>query len=156
MKTSPFSCLSILWYRLLYFFLMISLVCFCKKADAQNRDETAIRKILEDQTIAWNNDSIEEFMNGYWQSDSLMFIGKNGMKYGYNATLENYKKSYPDTAARGKLYFDILHVKRLSKQYYFVTGKWNLIRSVGNLEGYFTLLFQKIKNNWVIIADHST
>ncbi|MEJ7678891.1 MAG: hypothetical protein WKG06_13750 [Segetibacter sp.] len=95
-------------------------------------------------------------MKGYWKSDSLMFVGKNGVKYGYETTLENYKKSYPDTTARGKLYFDLLQVKKLSKEYYHVTGQWKLIRSIGNLEGYFTLLFRKIKNNWVIIYDHSS
>lgn len=155
MKTSPFSCPPIIWYKPLCFFLMVLMAGCSEKAYAQNGDETAIRKILEEQTIAWNNGSIEDFMKGYWQNDSLMFVGKNGVKYGYSSTLDNYKKSYPDTAARGKLYFDILQVKRLSKEYYYVTGRWQLIRSIGNLEGYFTLLFKKIKNNWVIIADHS-
>ena len=125
------------------------------KLFAQNKDEAAIRKVLEDQTNSWNSGSIEDFMKGYWDSDSLMFIGRRGVKYGYSSTLENYKKSYPDTAARGKLFFNILEVRRLSKVYYYVTGKWQLDRSIGDLEGYFTLLFKKIKNRWVIIADHS-
>jgi hypothetical protein len=122
---------------------------------AQDADETAIRKILDDQTIAWNNGNIEDFMKGYWHSDSLTFVGRNGLKYGYTSALENYKKSYPDTAARGKLSFDILQIKRLSRAYYYVTGKWQLNRSIGDVDGYFTLLFHKIKNNWVIISDHS-
>ncbi len=155
MKTSTCKFDTNFAFKLLYFFLIVLIVGLPQKLNAQDGDETAIRKILEDQTIAWNNDSIEDFMKGYWKSDSLMFVGKNGVKYGYNSTLENYKKSYPDTTARGKLYFDILQMKRLSKQYYYVTGKWQLMRSIGDLEGYFTLLFKKIKNNWVIISDHS-
>lgn len=140
-------------FKTFYFLLFISISP--ASLHAQEKDKAVIKKILEDQTVAWNNGSIEEFMKGYWQSDSLVFVGKNGLKYGYNATLENYKKSYPDTAARGKLYFDLLQVKRLSKQYFYVTGRWQLLRSIGNLEGYFTLLFRKIKNEWVIISDHS-
>lgn len=155
MKTSPSHCPGILQYKLLYFFLLLLIAGLPETLQAQNADETAIRKLLEDQTTAWNNGSIEDFMKGYWQSDSLMFVGKNGVKYGYEATLENYKKSYPDTTARGKLYFEVLQVKRLSKQYYNVTGKWQLLRSIGDLEGFFTLLFRKINNNWVIIYDHS-
>ena len=140
------------------FFIVLIIVCVNAlplKLFAQNKDEAAIRKVLEDQTNSWNSGSIEDFMKGYWDSDSLMFIGRKGVKYGYSSTLENYKKSYPDTAARGKLFFNILEIRRLSKVYYYVTGKWQLNRSIGDLEGYFTLLFKKIKNRWVIIADHS-
>lgn len=143
-------------HRLMHFFLFILVAALPTQLSAQSADETAIRKLLEDQTIAWNNGSIEDFMKGYWQNDSLMFIGKNGVKYGYETTLENYQKNYPDTIARGKLYFDLFQVKKLSKEYYYVIGKWQLIRSIGDLEGHFTLLFRKIKKNWVIVSDHSS
>ena len=95
-------------------------------------------------------------MGTYWQSDSLMFIGKSGVTYGWQNTLNNYKKGYPDTAAMGKLQFDILEVKRLSVMYFFVVGKWHLTRSIGDVGGHFTLLFKKVKNKWVIVADHSS
>ena len=136
-------------------FIIAIIVTSSVKVHAQHADEATIRKILDDQTKSWNNGSIEDFMKGYWDSDSLMFVGRNGLRYGYNSTLENYKKSYPDTAARGKLYFNILELRKLAKIYYYVTGKWQLHRSIGDLEGYFTLLFRKIKNRWVIVADHS-
>jgi ketosteroid isomerase-like protein len=123
---------------------------------AQSADETAIRQLLADQTRAWNSGNIDAFMHGYWQSDSLMFIGKKGPQYGYNTTLENYKKGYPDTTSMGKLHFDLLQLKKLSWEYYFVLGKWDLQRTIGNLGGYFTLLFRKIKNRWVIICDHTS
>jgi ketosteroid isomerase-like protein len=123
---------------------------------SQSKDETAIRQLLNEQTAAWNHGDINGFMKGYWQSDSLMFIGKSGITYGWQKTLDNYKKGYPDTTAMGKLNFEILEVKRLSFQYFFITGKWHLQRSIGNLDGAFTLLFKKIKNNWLIIKDHSS
>ena len=126
------------------------------EAIAQSRDETTIRQLLDEQTVAWNRGNIEDFMKGYWKSDSLMFIGKSSITYGWNNTLNNYKKGYPDSTAMGKLAFTIITVKQLSFQYFHVTGKWNLKRSIGDLSGYFTLLFKKIKNAWVIIADHST
>jgi ketosteroid isomerase-like protein len=122
----------------------------------QTSDEKAIRQVIRMQSEAWNKGSIEEYMKGYWQSDSLTFIGKSGPKYGYKTTLENYRKGYPDTAAMGKLKLDLLQMKKLSGEYYYVTGKWNLQRSIGDLQGYFTLLFKKIRNKWVIISDHSS
>ncbi len=125
-------------------------------ASAQSKDELIVRNVLETQRLAWNEGNVEKFMEGYWKSDSLMFIGKSGVTYGWQKTLDNYKKGYPDTAAMGKLKFDILEVKRLSVMYFFVVGKWHLTRSIGDVEGHFTLLFKKIKNTWVIVADHSS
>ena len=125
-------------------------------SSAQNKDEQAIRSILAEQTIQWNKGNIESFMKGYWKSDSLLFVGKNGPKYGYQTTLENYKKNYPDTVIMGKLNYDILRVQPLSANTYFVLGKFMLIRSIGNVSGYYTLLFRKMKGQWVIIADHSS
>jgi ketosteroid isomerase-like protein len=138
------------------FYLLVIFFAITATALAQAKDELIIRNILEEQRLAWNAGNINRFMDTYWQSDSLMFIGKSGITYGWQKTMDNYKKGYPDTAAMGKLDFDILEVKRLSVLYFFVVGKWHLTRSIGNVGGHFTLLFKKIKNKWVIVADHSS
>ena len=77
---------------------------------AQPKNELAIRNILATQTAAWNRGEIDNFMNGYWENDSLMFIGKSGVTYGWTNTLNNYKKGYPDTAAMGKLVFTLKNI----------------------------------------------
>ena len=136
--------------------LIISFLAISLVSCSQSKDEEQIRSILATQTAAWNRGDIENFMKGYWDHDSLMFIGKSGVTYGYKNTLENYKKSYPDLAAMGKLTFTLIQVKKLSNEFYHVTGKWHLERTVGNLSGHYTLLFQKIKGQWVIISDHSS
>jgi hypothetical protein len=138
------------------YILTIFLMCFFFLAKAQSQDDLAIRKVLDEQTSAWNSGRIESFMKGYWESDSLMFIGKSGVTYGYTKTLENYKKGYPDTAAMGKLTFTLIQVKRLSDEYFHVTGKWHLKRSIGDVGGHYTLLFRKINGSWVIISDHTS
>jgi len=140
--------------KILSVFIIVMLFCF--SASAQSKDEQAIRTLIEEQRLAWNTGDKEKFMQTYWQSDSLMFIGKSGVTYGWQKTLDNYKKGYPDTEAMGKLDFDLLEVKRLSVMYFFVVGKWHLTRSIGNVGGHFTLLFKRIKNKWVIVADHSS
>ena len=137
-------------------FVLMFLVALPASSIAQNSDEIAIRKVLDKQTKGWNSGNIEAYMQGYWESDSLVFIGKSGPKHGYKTTLQNYRKSYPDTTSMGKLNFELLQLKRLSPEYYHITGKWKLQRSIGNLEGFFTLLFRKVANNWVIILDHSS
>jgi ketosteroid isomerase-like protein len=123
---------------------------------AQQTPETAIRQLMQQQTDAWNKGNIPVFMQTYWQSDSLLFIGKNGITQGWQATLDRYKKSYPDTAAMGQLHFNLLEFKQLTPELYFLVGQWHLQRSVGNLQGHFTLLIRKINGDWKIIADHSS
>lgn len=131
-------------------------VCCTLLVSAQQEETAQIERLLTTQTEAWNRGDLEGFMRTYWKSDSLMFIGKNGVKRGWQATLDNYKKGYPDTTAMGKLSFDILVVKKLSPEYYFVVGKWMLARTIGDLSGHYNLLLRKIGGRWVIVADHSS
>lgn len=136
------------------FICILILVSFA--VSGQPKDEKEIRAVLTKQTESWNKGNIETFMQTYWHSDSLLFIGKNGIKWGWQTTLDNYKKGYPDTTAMGKLDFDILVVKKLSAEYYYIVGKWHLQRTIGDLSGHYDLLFRKIKGKWMIIADHSS
>ena len=136
--------------------LILALLCSALKVAGQSTDEQAIRNLMNEQTIAWNKGDIPGFMKGYWQNDSLMFVGKNGITYGWSNTLEHYKKGYPDTAAMGKLNFHIIAVQVLSKEYAEVTGQWQLKRTAGDLSGYYTLLFRKIGGQWLIISDHTS
>lgn len=136
--------------------LLIFLFSIVNATFSQDKEEMAVRNLLANQAADWNNGDIPAFMKTYWNSDSLMFIGKNGVTYGWQQTLDNYKKNYPDTSAMGQLKFDLFEVKRISPMYFFVVGKWYLTRTIGNIGGTFTLLFQKIKDRWVIVADHSS
>ena len=133
------------------FFLFLSLTAL-----SQSNDEKEVRKILNTQNDAWNRGDVDAFMVGYWESDSLMFIGSSGITYGYQNTLANYKKRYPDTAAMGKLTFTLIQIRQLSAEYIHVTGKWHLKRTVGDISGHFTLVFRKIAGKWLIISDHSS
>lgn len=136
--------------------LLIILFLASNSVFSQSKEEKDIRAVMTKQTESWNKGDLESFMQTYWHSDSLMFIGKNGIKWGWQTTLDNYKKGYPDTAAMGKLDFNILVVKKLSDEYYYVVGKWHLQRTIGDLGGHYDLLFRKIKGKWLIIADHSS
>jgi ketosteroid isomerase-like protein len=134
--------------------------CFCIFGflflQAQNGEETAIKKVIGEQVEAWNNGSIEGFMRGYWQNDSLMFIGHGGVTYGYTNTLNGYKKNYDSPDKMGKLFFSEITMKQLSSDYYFITGKWFLKRNAGDIGGYYTLLFRKIDGRWLIVCDHTS
>ncbi len=137
-------------------FLLLLTICFACKGWSQPKEEAAIRKLMATQEAAWNRGDIPVFMQGYWNNDSLLFVGKNGPTYGWQKTLDNYKTGYPDTATMGQLHFDLLQLKPLSTDYYFVLGKWHLTRSKGDVGGAFTLIFRRFKDGWKIIADHSS
>lgn len=136
--------------------LLLLLLFVSGIVQAQNKTERIIRNMLDAQTASWNRGDLEGFMNGYWESDSLLFIGISGPNYGWRTTLLNYKKSYPDTVAMGKLHFDIIKIEKISGRSYNVVGRWFLTRSIGNLQGVYTLLLKKINGGWVIVQDHSS
>jgi hypothetical protein len=138
--------------------LVFCLICFLTNtAIGQNKDVQKIQNMLADQTKYWNEGNIDKFMQGYLPTDSLLFIGKSGITYGYEKTLANYKKNYPDAASMGILDFDVKRIEKLSKKIYFVVGKWHLTRKEkGDLMGHYTLIFKKINKQWFIINDHSS
>jgi uncharacterized protein (TIGR02246 family) len=119
------------------------------------KDEQAIRAVLANQEAAWNRFSLEDFMEGYWKSDSLMFIGSR-VTTGWTATLHRYQQTYPNSNAMGQLRFEIISVKGLSHQAAVVTGRYTLVREADQPTGLFTLLFKKINNQWVIVYDHTS
>ena len=137
-------------------FALLMLCLYNTSGYSQSGDEKAIFRILEDQTKSWNIGNLDQFVKGYWHHDSLMFIGQNGITYGFDNTLRNYKATYSDTTKMGKLVFEIVKMQKLSPEYYFVVGKWYLKRTIGDLKGHYSLLFRKIDNEWVIVADHSS
>lgn len=122
----------------------------------KGRNEQEIRKMLAAQVTEWNKGNIEGYMKGYWEHDSLLFIGSRGPTFGYAATLARYKKAYPDTDHTGTLTSVITSIHKLSRQYYFVVGKWSLHRTAGDVSGSYTLLIRRIQGQWVIVCDHSS
>lgn len=123
---------------------------------SSSHEKDIIMNVLQKQVMAWNDGNIEEFMEGYWKSDSLKFIGKKGLTMGWENTLGNYKKSYPDTKAMGKLEFEFVSTELLSPDAALVIGKWKLIREADQPQGYFSLIMKKIDGYWLIVADHSS
>jgi ketosteroid isomerase-like protein len=145
-------------YRFLLFLLLLP-ACTRSLSPAATADaRRAIVQVLTVQTAAWNRGDLPGYMQGYWQSDSLVFIGKKGLTYGWQPTLANYQKSYPDKAAMGQLDFSGLRVTLLGAEAAQVVGRWHLARTGGlnDLQGHYLLVLRKVRGQWVIVADHSS
>jgi ketosteroid isomerase-like protein len=135
------------------FLLIIFLIAVARGVYAQ--DIQLVLNKMQEQQEAWNKGDLNTFMVHYWQSDSLKFVGKRGVTYGWQQTLNNYVKSYPNKEAMGLLKFSIISTEQLSDESIFVIGKWELSKD-NPAGGHFTLLWKKIKNNWVIVCDHTS
>ncbi len=128
-------------------------------AFAQSSDEQSIRQVLADQTEAWNRGDLEAFMLGYENSPETAFVGSGGVRKGYQAVLERYRRDYPDRARMGETSFHDVAVRLLSEDCAVVIGRFQLERpaaSGGPLAGVFTLAFRKRVDGWKIVLDHTT
>lgn len=139
--------------QLIFVFLLI--LCACKTNTSTEQYKSDIEKIMNLQVEAWNNYDLEGFMQPYWQSDSMRFMGKRGLNYGWQTTLDNYKKGYPDPSAMGTLEFDILSIEKIENEHALVIGKWTIYRN-DTISGHYSLIWKKIDGEWKIIVDHSS
>ncbi len=122
------------------------------KQDANEID--AIKKVLTTQQKCWNEGDIKGFMEGYWNSEKLIFTSAEHMpSYGWKNTFERYKSSYPTKESMGVLKFEILNLKLNTKNTALLKGKWELFRKKDHPSGIFWLDLQKFENNWLIIKD---
>ena len=123
---------------------------------AQDGAEAAIKKVLTDQSAAWNRGDLDAFMEGYAKATELRFASGASVTRGWQETLARYKQRYGDRAAMGMLTFSDLDVTVLAPDAALVFGRWHLKNDHGEPNGLFTLLFRKTDAGWRIVADHTS
>ncbi|MEZ4800150.1 MAG: DUF4440 domain-containing protein [Flavobacteriales bacterium] len=149
-------------YNKLFIYILgcLSLVACTEKPNVRSVSPEDVKAVIyanmNEQQTAWNNADLEGFMKHYWHSDSLVFVGKSGLNKGWQTTLDNYKKGYPDKNAMGELLFTNKKFELLDDSNAYVIGKWELFRIADTLSGHYSLLWKKMNDNWVIVADHSS
>jgi len=122
----------------------------------QDKQSAEIRKVMDDQAVAWNKGDIDGFMAGYWKSEKLTFISGTDVTRGWQPTLDRYKKGYDSRAKMGILKFSDLEFTVLGKDAAVVLGTWELTRENDHPKGKFTLTFRKFKEGWRIVMDHTS
>ncbi len=140
------------------FFLISLLACSAHAQTAQQKAqiEIDVLAVMSQQAAAWNRGDVEGYMQGYWKSDKLVFASGDQVTRGWTPTLERYKKSYDTKAKMGELTFSDIDVNILSKDHAVVLGSWSLKREKDNPKGKFTVIFQRFKEGWRIIHDHTS
>lgn len=152
---SFFKCSSIMRSFLILLFAITLCNCTAQKSATQEEDKAAILKVMKAQEIAWSNNDLEGFMQGYLKSKDLKFYGKSGLTKGWQKTLENYKKGYPTKEHSGTLTFTVNDISKIESNSYWVMGEYFLSRKIGDATGVFMIIFKKIKGVWKIVADMS-
>jgi len=135
---------------------ILSIVLALGFLSSNGQKTESVRQVLINQLTEWNKGSIDGFMDGYWNNDSLQFLTSKGITYGWKNVTNNYKTSYPTKEEMGNLSFEILSEKQLDKNHVSIIGKWLVEDSEGKSGGYFTLLFKKVDGKWKIILDHTS
>jgi ketosteroid isomerase-like protein len=118
--------------------------------------DSQVKLALQASAMAWNRGDLPAYMQAYHRSDSLLFIGSRGPTYGWETTLENYRRSYAGEGKMGVLTFQLIKTEVISEEAVFMSGKWSLRRESDMPEGYFTLLWKNIEGEWKIVYDHSS
>jgi len=116
-----------------------------------------IRAVLDKQVEAWNRKDLIGFMSGYWNSPGLTFYSGGTKTFGWQATLDRYRKRYQSGGREmGKLDFSELQIEMLGPKSAFVRGKWHLKMTTGDVGGLFTLILRQFPAGWKIIHDHTS
>jgi ketosteroid isomerase-like protein len=149
--------------KVFYLIMVASILASCTIQPKENSvinpvDEEVKNQILSQMEASrqcWNKGDFEGYMQVYWQSDSLTFMGLNSLTRGWQSTLDNYKRGYPTANHRGVLDYRFEHFNQLSDDCVLVIGSFHLERSIGNAEGNFSLIWKRIDGQWRIIMDHT-
>ncbi len=145
----------------LYLIIICTLLFSCQQPKVEiqhdvSKNESLILKNLDAQKTAWNNGDIPVFMEHYWKNDSMAFMSKTGVRYGWQETLDAYKAGYPTQKDMGTLEFEVKKLDILSNNAAYMLGSWNLERDTLDVGGHFSLIWKKINGQWVIVTDHTS
>ena len=136
----------------LFFF---STFIFAQQSVFKNDSISIVTKLFKQQDD-WNTGDLDAFMEGYLNTEHLVFSGSSGPIYGWKATRDRYKKSYSTRQLMGTLDFEILNIISLSDSVAQLQGSFYLKRDVEDSRGFFTLTWLKIKDQWFSISDHTS
>lgn len=146
-----------IWASILFAFLALTSCSTAPTPQVQEENvKEAVLAELFKQQDCWNEGDIDCFMNGYWNSDSLVFVSGEKISFGWQKVTDNYKAKYSSKELMGTLTFDIDKTEQLSPDAMVVLGSWNLKRSDVDFGGKFSLLWRKIDGEWKIVIDHTS
>ncbi|MFC2107099.1 YybH family protein [Bacteroidota bacterium] len=121
-----------------------------------NKTQDEVLNCTSQMEKFWNEGDLENYMDFYWNSDSLTMQSSNARYYGWENINAMFVNMFQDENLRGELKFSEIEIPSFSDETALVIGKFHLDYPNGQMrEGYFTVIFKKIDNEWKIIHDQS-
>lgn len=125
-------------------------------SSADSSEITAeIQKVLDLQTGCWNHGNIECFTSYYANKPYSCIMGSEGPICGQKNITEVYQKAYPE-GEMGKLSFADVEIHPLSSSIGLVRGRYILeYPDKPSDSGWYTLVFEKFGERWMIVGDQT-
>ena len=116
-----------------------------------------ITAAMTDSAAGWNGGDLDRFVAVY--ADDTMFAGSKGLLRSKVEIAAHYAPSFAGGGnTRGTLAFQRLAWRTISNVHQLLVARWTLTpRSAAATEtGLTTLLFERRKEGWRIVSDHSS
>lgn len=129
--------------------------------EAEESIKNKVNAIWQQQAVDWSNGDIDGYMAAYWNSEKLRFASANTVVYGWQPTIERYKKRYSNPELMGKLTFTPIDITVYTESDAIIFGRYRLDRvedgTPKSYEGLVTTTFRKMADGeWKIIYDHTS
>ncbi|QNE33288.1 nuclear transport factor 2 family protein [Sphingomonas sp. NBWT7] len=117
--------------------------------------QAAIEQALTDSANGWNSGDLDRFMALY--ADDAVYVSGATVARGRAEIAQRYAKSFAAGAnTRGTLRLQPVAWRPLSAVHVILVARWTLAGSAAPQTGLTTLIFERRKTGWQIIADHSS
>jgi len=123
--------------------------------------ESGVVGMLEASAQDWNAGNLSGFLDDYWESDSLTFLGANGLTRGWRDLESRYLTTYwAPGAIRDSLRFEVKEVRSLGPDHALALGRYVLYRPEEDgritASGFFSLVLRRADGEWKILHDHTS
>ena len=120
--------------------------------------EAGVAAAMDDSAAGWNAGNLERFVAVY--APDATFVTDKGLVRGRAAIADRYRPSFAGGGnKRGKLSFETLGTRSVSPTHMLLWARWTLTPTdtAAKVEtGMTTLLFERRREGWRIISDHSS
>ncbi|KQM64836.1 hypothetical protein ASE75_07015 [Sphingomonas sp. Leaf17] len=137
--------------------LILGLALVASAGAAQKADPQAeVMAAMTASAAGWNAGDLDRFVAIY--APDAGFVTKDGVLNGRPAIADRYRPSFTKGGnVRGTLRFQAVAYRTISATHRLLFARWTLTPAAGTPQtGLTTLVFERRREGWKIIADHSS